>query len=379
MSYYSCGGSNEPDLGPDLNQPSISIRDAQVIEQTGGGQILFEVMVSEVSTEVINVTYQVMGITAEPGADFIDNSGSLTIPAGQTRAEIAVPVNDDTIKEMDEKLSISITNASSATISDGNAVGLIIDNDKSTNFTEDGYITERNIYGYNLVWEDEFDSGIDPQSFNYELGDNGWGNNELQNYTDAQANANTEDGKLIIKAIREGTNRYTSARLTTKGKKEFKYGRIDIRAKITIGQGIWPALWMLGSNIDQVGWPACGEIDIMENVGHIPKTSYGTAHWGPQGRGFSTYSTGEYTIADNYTDAFHVFSIQWEFNKITWYVDETKFHTITTSDMGGEQYRFNDNFFFIFNVAVGGNWPGNPDATTVFPQQMAIDYIRVYQ
>lgn len=374
----SCGSSEDPINGGSDLLPELSVRDAQVIEQAGSVSLLFELKLSEPSTEEISVNFTVKGLTAEPGIDFIDNSGRISLPAGSLSSEILVPILDDNLKEMDEKVSVTLSNVSSASITDGEAIGVIVDNDISSNFITDGYITNKEQYGYNIAWEDEFDGELDPATYNYELGDNGWGNNELQNYTNSELNSYTSDGKLIIKAINEG-GKYTSARITTQGKKEFKYGRIDIRAKLPIGQGIWPALWMLGANIGNIGWPACGEIDIMENIGRLPKISYGTAHWGPQGRGFSTYKTGEYSIPENFNNAFHVFSIVWEFNRITWYVDETKFFTIGTGDMQGEQYRFNENFFFILNVAVGGNWPGNPDETTVFPQQMEIDYIRVFQ
>ena len=142
---------------------------------------------------------------------------------------------------------------------------------------------------------------------------------------------------------------------------------------------MWPAIWMLGQTIDDVGWPASGEIDIMENVGHEAGTAHGTAHWGPRGRGYSTFQGNSITLDEDLAERFHVFSIVWERDLIEWYVDETKFFTLTPASTGNETWRFNDDFFFIFNVAVGGNFPGPPDSTTEFPQQMEIDYIRVFQ
>ena len=237
----------------------------------------------------------------------------------------------------------------------------------------------------NLVLSEEFDieGAPDAAVWDYDIGIGnadtgpGWGNNELQNYTDDPENAFIENSNLVIRAKKDD-GKYTSARLTTKDKKEFKFGRIDVRAKLPQGQGIWPAIWMLGENIDDVSWPACGEIDIMELVGHTPKTVHGTAHWGLRGEP-STYKTGSTSRENNFSESFHVFSIVWEFNEITWYLDETKFHSFSSDQTQGKPYPFNNEFFFIMNVAVGGNWPGNPDDTTVFPQEMIVDYIRVFQ
>lgn len=247
---------------------------------------------------------------------------------------------------------------------------------------QDGYNTPSSYSGYNLVWADEFngsDLDLNNWSFNIGRGNGGWGNNESQYYTDGANNLMVKDGRLVITAKKEsiGDAEYSSARIVTQGKKEFQFGRIDIRAKLPKGQGIWPALWMLGSNITSVGWPACGEIDIMELIGHIPNTVYGTAHWGSSFP--STYKTGQISLpAGEFDDQYHVFTIIWEQNQIKWYMDDKAFHTITPSNTGSI-YPFNNKFFFIFNVAVGGNWPGYPDGTTVFPQTMEVDFIRVFQ
>ena len=247
---------------------------------------------------------------------------------------------------------------------------------------QDGYNTPISYTGYNLVWADEFNgSELDMGSWSYNVGrgNGGWGNNESQYYTEGTNNCVVKDGRLIITAKRENVANaeYSSARIVTQGKKEFQYGRIDMRAKLPKGQGIWPALWMLGSNITSAGWPACGEIDIMELVGHIPNTVYGTAHWGSSFP--STYRTGQISLpAGEFDDQYHVFTIIWEQNQIKWYMDDKAFHTITPSNTGSI-YPFNNKFFFIFNVAVGGNWPGYPDGTTVFPQTMEVDFVRVFQ
>jgi beta-glucanase (GH16 family) len=242
---------------------------------------------------------------------------------------------------------------------------------------------------WTLQWSDEFSgtdgSSPDSNKWTFDTGGNGWGNNELETYTNRTQNAQIQSGNLVISAIQEdytgtdGTLRhYTSARMKTQGKFSQKYGKFEARIKIPTGQGIWPAFWLLGDNISSVSWPQCGEIDIMENVGNIPATVYGTLH-GPQGGGaFST--GGAYTLAGgNFTDDFHVFAVEWEPNVARFYVDGTLYKTLTSTDLpAGSTWTFDHPFFIILNVAVGGNWPGNPDSTTVFPQTMQVDYVRVY-
>jgi beta-glucanase (GH16 family) len=232
-----------------------------------------------------------------------------------------------------------------------------------------------------LVWNDEFDGNSLSSDWTYDIGNGnwGWGNNELEYYrTD---NATVENGLLTITAKQEsfGGQNYTSSRIKTQGLKSFKYGRIDIRAKLPFGKGIWPALWMLGDNISTVGWPSCGEIDIMELVGGsgTDKTVHGTAHWA-DASGNRAYIGGSNSLSSGiFNDQFHVFSIVWDTNSIKWYRDNIEYYTINTTP--ADLAEFDERFFFIFNVAVGGNWPGNPDATTVFPQKMIVDYVRVFQ
>ena len=239
-------------------------------------------------------------------------------------------------------------------------------------------------------WADEFDgpagSAPDPTKWGYDIGGGGWGNNELETYTSRTQNAFLDgEGHLVIKLIKEtltgpdGIRRdYTSARLLTKGKFTQRYGRIEARLKVPFGQGIWPAFWMLGDNIDSAGWPASGEIDIMENIGREPSIVHGTLH----GPGYSggTPLTGLYTLSDGqrFADDFHTFAIEWEPAAIRFYVDGTLYQTKTPADAAGKPWVFDHPFFLILNVAVGGNWPGSPDATTTFPQTMTIDYVRVY-
>jgi beta-glucanase (GH16 family) len=241
-----------------------------------------------------------------------------------------------------------------------------------------GYISPENYEGYNLVWQDDFNGTTLSDNWTYEIGGGGWGNNELQYYR--QENTTVEDGLLYITAKSEnfGGRNYTSSRIVTEGKQEFQYGRIDIRAILPKGQGIWPALWMLGSNFDDVGWPFCGEIDIMEMIGGNGRenTVHGTIHWDNNGQ-YANF--GGSTSINNgiFADKFHVFSIIWDSEKIVWLLDNVAFHEVDITPQSLSEFRA--SYFFIFNVAVGGNWPGSPNSATQFPQQMIVDYIRVFQ
>jgi beta-glucanase (GH16 family) len=249
---------------------------------------------------------------------------------------------------------------------------------------EDGYSTPLIYEEYDLIWHDEFDqSSINKNYWTFEIGDGcpnlcGWGNNELEYYR--EENAWTEDDVLVIEAREEsfGGKSYTSARMKTQGKQSFTYGRIDIRALLPKGQGIWPALWMLGENITSVGWPACGEIDIMEMIGGTGNDNsiHGTVHYDKNGT--YVYHGGHKTLASGiFADQYHVFSIIWDETSINWYVDDEIYYSVDiTPEYMSE---FHNKFFFIFNIAVGGNWPGSPDESTSFPQQMKVDYVRVFK
>lgn len=231
-----------------------------------------------------------------------------------------------------------------------------------------------------LDWSDEFDgSTLDHSKWLEETGGGGWGNNELENYTSRTDNVRVENGVLVIEARQEsyGGNAYTSARIKTAGLQERTYGRYEARIKLPSGQGLWPAFWMLGNNIGSVGWPGCGEIDIMENVGKTPATVYGTLH-GPGYSGANGFQNSYSLGSGNFADAFHVFAVEWEPAEIRWYVDGTLYHRATPALVNGA-WVFDHPFFLILNVAVGGYWPGNPDSNTVFPQQMLVDYVRVYR
>jgi beta-glucanase (GH16 family) len=247
-----------------------------------------------------------------------------------------------------------------------------------------GYSTPLVYSGYSLVWQDEFEGSTLSSDWSYEIGNGnwGWGNNELEYYR--QENTEVRQGCLIITAKEEnfGGFNYTSSRLVTQGAQSFKYGRIDIRAALPSGQGLWPALWMIGDNFSTVGWPACGEIDIMEMIGGATQNQgdervHGSGHWSHSGNHASDGSSIAVTNGSSYQDEFHVFSIVWNASSIKWYRDDVIFYTLDITS--AELSEFHEKFFFIFNVAVGGNWPGSPNAQTTFPQRMAVDYIRVFQ
>jgi beta-glucanase (GH16 family) len=244
-------------------------------------------------------------------------------------------------------------------------------------------ITQNDTNFNGLVWSDEFEyTGLpDPDIWNMETGgEPNWGNNELQYYTNTQNNASVGNGVLTITAREESINGfdYSSARITTQNKYDFKYGRIEARIKLPKGQGLWPAFWMLGKNFNTTGWPACGEIDIMEMVGGQNKdnTVHATLHWDNNG---SHAEFGQsYTLPSGiFADDFHVFAVEWDSQKVVAFVDDTQYYTIDITPAALSEFR--ENFFIILNVAVGGNWPGPPNSSTTFPQTMEVDYVRVYQ
>jgi len=247
------------------------------------------------------------------------------------------------------------------------------------------------------VWSDEFDGpGINSGNWTYDTGGGGWGNNELEYYTDRLENSyiipdlnDANNHWLVIEARQEKfrNRNYTSARLKTQGLKNWTYGRMEARINIPGGQGVWPAFWMLGSNFPDVGWPNCGEIDVMEHVLPIgPNTIRGSAH-GPNYSGANsvhgdaTLNTGNYAGSGELTGHFHVFAVEWEPTQIRWYVDDVQYQTAyfsASAPLPGP-WVFDHPFFIILNLAIGGDWPGSPDATTPFPSRMYVDYVRVYR
>lgn len=362
-------------------EPQTAIDGFWLNEQTlseGNTSSIRQILV-DISGSIIqptSVSYVIKEGTARFGTDLKAGSGTIEIEARSTNFSIPVEIIGDGSFELSESFIIELTHRGSTfsitpTIIDGDLIESILED-------EDGYYSAAEHPSMQLIWQDEFDgSQLNTLYWSNELGNGcsvgncGWGNNELENYTANQENLKLENGKLVITAINTGGG-YTSARIKTQAKVKPTFGRIDVRAKLPKGKGIWPAIWMLGENITTVGWPACGEIDIMELVGHEPAKSHGTVHF-DQG-GYRTSTGSKSLTTGDFSESFHVFSLVWEKNKITWYIDNESFKTFSH-----EESEFNQPQFFIMNVAVGGNWPGSPDGTTVFPQSMVVDYIRVFQ
>lgn len=238
---------------------------------------------------------------------------------------------------------------------------------------------------WQLHWSDEFNgpanAAPDMAKWVYDLGANGWGNNELQEYTQSRKNS-FQDGKghLVIRAVRSADGKYTSARLKTLGKSSVKYGKVEARLRTPYGEGIWPAFWMLGTDIEKVDWPNCGEIDVMENIGKEPLLVHGSLH----GPGYSgkTPLTAPYALKDGarFADDFHVFGVEWEPEEIRFFVDGNEYYRVTPKMLPqGTKWVYDHPFFLLLNVAVGGSWPGSPDARTKFPQEMSVDWVRVWE
>jgi beta-glucanase (GH16 family) len=230
-----------------------------------------------------------------------------------------------------------------------------------------------------LVWSDEFnDTSLDAAKWTPEVKDV-WYNNELQATTSSRNNVNVTGGNLNITALKENYNgrTYTSGRIITKGKKDFNFGRIDVRAKLPKGKGVWPAIWMLGSNDSTAPWPACGEIDIMELRGSTPNVNNTTMHYGTSSADHK-YKGTQYTLpAGDFSTDFHMFSAVRSLNQMQFFVDGNLYYTFKSSD--ASPYPFNNPFYVILNLAIGGDFDGNPDASTTFPQTMQVDYVRYYQ
>lgn len=379
---------------PDYNAPQISFSSGSISIPEGNKDTTIQLGIQlkgENRTQVM-VKYQVNGLTATAGSDYeAITEGKIFIKPGEFTVFIPIKIFGDAVKETDEKIDIVLIQALNATLSETTRITITLVNDDFSlidkiNIPKTGYISPDAYVGFTKVWEEGFQgTNLNSAVWNYELGDGcpgncNWGNNELQFYQ--EKNAQLSDGYLIIEGKKEtvGGKNYTSSRLTTQRKKSFKYGRIDIRAAVPEGKGYWPALWMLGDNIPQVPWPACGEIDIMETSGDKINRVVGTAHFGAtlaqhRFRTGATFSSGEY----DFNTSFNVFSIIWEENKIQWLVNNVPYHQLTPADFNGQPYPFNQSFFFIINLAIGGNFPGSPDARTFFPRWFVVDYIKVFQ
>jgi len=344
-----------------------------------------------ITVEVFNITEPVASVTAEVADDF---SGwqHLIIPfdlfTSDTEAwdwsavaSYGLSLPAEAQLYLDDVRLFTVENTSEVRISDSAPQAAFVLDDTVTWESRE----------WELVWVDEFDepasSPINSESWTCEVGGHGWGNNELEYYTTNLENVSQNgDGSLVITAQTGqpeddtcwyGQCAFTSARCTTQDKVEFTYGRVEARLKIPRGQGIWPAFWMLGANFQEVGWPNSGEIDIMENIGSEPQTVHGTVH-GPGYSGASGIGNA-FSMDEDFADDFHIYAIDWDPNVIRWYVDGELYGTVSLNNMTNREWVFDHDFFIIMNVAVGGAWPGFPDESTEFPQEMQVDYVRVYQ
>lgn len=384
--YFGC--AEDPDGTPGKTDfPVLKFSDYTWEEQDIDDTVSVELSLEGENKTNAIVRFAVLSGSAVSGLDFkVLTEGKLVFGPGESKKTIQIVIIGDGVKEINEGFTIQYYNPINLTLERDRQSFTIIDDDDNTaglTIPSTGYSTPLSYPGYKLVWADEFDSEtLNPDNWVHETGtgNNGWGNNELQYYR--EDNTTLVNGHLVItaKAQRFGGNNYTSSRIKSQGKKSFKFGRVDIRAALPKGQGLWPALWMLGTNITSVGWPACGEIDIMELTGDLPNRVLSTVHFGQNVEQREYRSQSLYLDNNkNFHDEFHVFSMIWNENLIEFYMDDIKYHTITPASVGNAPYPFNKNFFFIMNVAVGGNLPGNPNATTPFPQSMIVDYIRVFQ
>ena len=242
--------------------------------------------------------------------------------------------------------------------------------------------------GWTLVWNDEFDGpALNLEKWSYEIGGHGWGNNELQYYSDDDSTAFIQDGKLVIRAdlVPQGTGSsdnlryFSSARLRTSGKGDWRYGRIEVKAKLALGQGIWPAIWMLPTDWMYGGWPESGEIDIMEHVGYDPGRVHGSIHTGSYNHKINTQRGGS-KLLDKISSKFYVYAIEWYEDRIDFLIDDSKYFSFQNDGKNDfNTWPFNQRFHLLINIAVGGDWPGSPDETTQFPTEMEEEYVRVYE
>jgi beta-glucanase (GH16 family) len=388
LAFANCGEKDPTPVTP-VEPPTLNISSIAVFEgDSPTGTATFKVNLSRATDQTVTVDYTTTDGTAGTPADYIAKTGTITFKPQVTEGSIDITIVGDTLKEADETFNIALSKPTNATIptgSTGIGTATIRNDDTYLFIPVEGYETPTSYTGYTSVWQDEFSgTSLDLTSWGFDVGGGGWGNNELQYYTNNRPeNIFLADGKLIIQAKKEafGGREYTSSRIITKGKKEFTFGRIDIRAKLPVTKGIWPALWMLGKKIDQTPWPACGEIDIMELVGTEPNKVHGTMHWASASSATTRVQYGtSYTLpTGTYADKFHVYSLIWEADKIEIFMDDISYCKFDRSKVGAAGYPFNESFFLLFNVAVGGQWPGPPDATSVFPQQMVVDYVRVFK
>jgi beta-glucanase (GH16 family) len=364
--------------------PSLTVGNITASRPSQTAPFRFYIDLSAVSKQAVSVQYVTADGTAKAGADYTAASGTASIPPGQTETYVDVQVKGDSLRQPDQTFFIQLNSPVNCTLGTTEATATIVNSDLLYLPTDTtGYTTPASYPGYHLAWSDEFNGNtVNQANWTFDIGNNnGWGNQELEYYTQSPNNAFLSGGNLIIEARQESNNgfNYSSARLKTEGIQQFTYGRIDIRAKLPVAHGMWPALWMLGSNIGSVPWPGCGETDIMELVGSNPNRVTGSMHWQNSDGSEGTYNNNYFLSSGDFSQQFHVFSLLWQHDTVQFFVDDSLYVNGSINAVTNGTYPFNLPFFFIFNVAVGGDFPGPPDNTTVFPQRMFVDYVRVFQ
>ncbi len=388
ICLLNCSSSDSESEPPQEEvPPKLSMTPLTVVEGNTTKSIFLSLQLNKASENPVTVFFQTQDETATAGEDYIAlDAEKVEFVPGDVQENLRLQIIGDDLFEEDETFLVVINQIDRATTKNQQVAIEITNDDISTDIEipSTGYSTPLVYEGMELVWSDEFDGEeLNETYWNFETGNgqSGWGNQELQYYR--RDNIFMKDGHMVIQARKEnfaGFN-YTSSRIQTMDKFEFTFGRVDIRAVLPEGQGIWPALWSLGANFTEVGWPRCGEMDIMELVGHEPSTVHATVHYADVG-GNRIMNGDKISLSNGkkFIDDFHVFSLVWKEDRAEFYMDDRLYHTITKTSLGSQNpYPFNEPFFFIMNVAVGGLWPGNPNETTKFPQNMIVDYIRVFQ
>lgn len=383
LSLMGCPADDDNGM-PGNPIPDLQVTDATVVEGDYGTQnVSITVTASGPVAAGSSVRFATQNGTATSGEDYrLPDGGLVTFPQSGT-LNLVFQVYGDLNREEDETFLVLFSDGNGVNTTGVSAIITITNDDETENpfnIPVSGPDSPTSYAGYTLAWSDEFD---DPAGFSgnyvHQVGSlfGGWGNNELQYYQGA--NTTIGDGHLIIEARKEnvGGLAYTSSRVITKGKQEFTQGRIDVRAALPEGQGIWPAIWMLGTNIDEVGWPTCGEIDIMEMLGHETNTLHGTVHFA-NSAGAHQSNGSSVNVPEGLNRRFNVFTVIWTEDYLEWRLNDVRYHRVERSALAGSPI-LNAPQYILFNVAVGGNWPGSPDESTTFPQRMFIDYVRVFQ
>lgn len=379
-------GSHSGGGNPSPNIPAITISSVTQPRDTVNSSVFsFAVTLNQQPTDTVTVAYTTADSSAFAGSDYTAASGTVSFLPGTSIASIKVTVTPSNLRAPNSAFKVMLSNPVHATLATAQAAGVIENQGNNLGSDTTGYQTPVSYIGYKPLWSDEFtESTVNTNYWQYDLGNSGWGNNELECYTDS--NATLANGFLTINVRQQNvtyngvTSHYTSTRMNTAGKFAFQYGRVDIRAKLPVQPGMWPALWFLGNNFGTAGWPGCGETDLMELIGSNPHQVVGSIHW-LQANGQEGTLNNTYTLPGgaDFSQKFHVFSLVWTATQITMYVDDLPYMSESKTSISSGTWPFDQPQFLIMNCAVGGNWPGPPTGQTTFPESMIIDYVRVFQ